>query len=34
LETDLVAAGVSTFVHAGSDVLAILQEAHRLLGNT
>jgi methylmalonyl-CoA mutase len=34
LEADLIAAGVSTFVHADSDVLAILQEAHRLLGNT
>ena len=34
LEADLVAAGVGTFVYAGCDVLATLQEAHRLLGIT
>ena len=32
LKTDLAAAGVGTFIHAGCDVLATLQETHRLLG--
>ena len=31
-EEDLSAAGVGSFVYAGCDILAILQDAHKLLG--